>query len=187
MQLQQDNTRRRSSSAVSLFTAESDTRVNTTMGPATHLTRAMSTPFAASAMPKSPAKSPAVSPSKAVPLSPPQDAKLPPVHTTTPKTTPSKPQRTPNARPSPKVTPRKTNTPASTVRNDGSPNNMRNRQASGSVAGSPSIMLTSEDEPFWDGDDMTLEMVTDVNDCEVDEDVSLRFSVFTEGKLTWRR
>ena len=48
---------------------------------------------------------------------------------------------------------------------------MRGRQASGSVAGSPSIMLTSEDEPFWDGDDMTLEMVTDVNDGEVDEDV----------------
>ena len=38
---------------------------------------------------------------------------------------------------------------------------------------SPSIMLTSEDEPFWeaDGDDMTLEMITDVNDGEVDEDV----------------
>ena len=32
-------------------------------------------------------------------------------------------------------------------------------------------MLTSEDEPFWDGDDMTLEMVTDINDGEVDEDV----------------
>ena len=34
-------------------------------------------------------------------------------------------------------------------------------------------MLTSEDEPFWeaDGDDMTLEMITDVNDGEVDEDV----------------
>lgn len=38
---------------------------------------------------------------------------------------------------------------------------------------SPSIMLTSEDEPFWeaDGDDMTLEMITDVNDGEVDEDM----------------
>jgi pyrimidine and pyridine-specific 5'-nucleotidase len=34
------------------------------------------------------------------------------------------------------------------------------------------------DGPFsvWDGDDMTLEMVTDVNDREVDEDVSVYIS-----------
>ena len=61
-------------------------------------------------------------------------------------------------------------TPGRTVKND-SPSVARSRQASGSIVESPSIMLTSEDEPFWDGDDMTLEMVTDINDGEVDEDV----------------
>ena len=168
------------SSALSLYTSESDTQVNGKMVPATPRTRAMSTPFTASqAKIKSPAKSPARSPGPS-PLSPPENAK--PVMatpkttpskaaSTTPKTTPSRPQRTPT-KPSPKVTPSKASTPGRTVRNDGSPNNLRHRQASGSVAESPSIMLTSEDEPFWDGDDMTLEMVTDVNDGEVDEDVS---------------
>ncbi|RPD65381.1 hypothetical protein L226DRAFT_550735 [Lentinus tigrinus ALCF2SS1-7] len=167
------------SSAISLYTSESDTQVNGKMVPATPRTRAMSTPFTASqAKTKSPAKSPARSPGPS-PLSPPENAK--PVMagpkttpskaaTTTPKTTPSRPQRTPT-KPSPKVTPSKASTPGRTVRNDGSPSNLRNRQASGSIAESPSIMLTSEDEPFWDGDDMTLEMVTDVNDGEVDEDM----------------
>jgi pyrimidine and pyridine-specific 5'-nucleotidase len=43
---------------------------------------------------------------------------------------------------------------------------------------SHSLMLNNRSEdvdgPFsvWDGDDMTLEMVTDVNDRDVDEDVS---------------
>lgn len=45
------------------------------------------------------------------------------------------------------------------------------------VAESPSFMFTSAeglgDEQFsvWDGDDMTLEMLTDVNDGEIDEEV----------------
>ncbi|KAI0746670.1 hypothetical protein C8Q80DRAFT_1176639 [Daedaleopsis nitida] len=159
------------SAAVSLFTSESDTQVNSKMVPATPRTRAMSTPFTPPSKTNSPAKSPSRSPGPTAsksPLSPPQQPK--PV-TVTPKTTPSKPQRTPSSKPSPspKVTPSKASTPGRTVKN--SPSVARNRQASGSIAGSPSIMLTSEDEPFWDGDDMTLEMVTDVNDGEVDEEM----------------
>ncbi|KAI1781965.1 hypothetical protein LXA43DRAFT_578903, partial [Ganoderma leucocontextum] len=161
------------SAAVSLYTSESDTRVNSKMVPATPRSRAMSTPFA-QANAKSPAKSP-VGPPDAVavkPLpAPPEDVRAILV---TPKTTPSKPQRTPT-KPSPKVTPNKAVTPAKastpgrTVKNSPS---VHARRASGSI-GSPSIMLTSEDEPFWeaDGDDMTLEMITDVNDEEVDEDM----------------
>ena len=129
----------------------------------------MSTPFAQSnAAAKSPVRSPARSPAPTNrnPLSPEQAKPV----MVTPKTTPSKPQRTPTSRPSPKVTPGKASTPGRTVKND-SPSNMRSRQASSSIAESPSIMLTSEDEPFWDGDDMTLEMVTEEGEGGVDEEV----------------
>ncbi|KAI0326175.1 hypothetical protein GY45DRAFT_132904 [Cubamyces sp. BRFM 1775] len=154
------------SSALSLYTSESDTQNNDKMVP-------MSTPFTASqAKTKFPAKSPARSPGPR-PLSTPENAKPVMVTpktmpskaaSTTPKTTPSRPQRTPT-KPSPKVMPSKASTPGRTVRNNCSQNNLHYQQASGSVAGSPSI------EPFWDGDDMTLEMNTDVNDGEVDEDM----------------
>ena len=44
------------------------------------------------------------------------------------------------------------------------------------VDGSPPPKFTREEADaqmsIWDGDDMTLEMLTDVNDGEVDEDVS---------------
>lgn len=45
------------------------------------------------------------------------------------------------------------------------------------VGDSPSVRLTRDEMmdgqmSIWDGDDMTLEMLTDVNDGEVDEDVS---------------
>lgn len=41
---------------------------------------------------------------------------------------------------------------------------------------SPSLRLTGADDEgysIWDGDDMTLEMLTDVNEDEVDEDVRM--------------
>ncbi|RDX41621.1 hypothetical protein OH76DRAFT_1489321 [Lentinus brumalis] len=161
------------SSALSLYTSESDTQVSGKMVPVNPRTRAMSTPFTASQA-KSPAKSPA-SPATRSPLSTQEEAKpvmatpkkTPAKSSTTPKATPSRLQRTP-AKLSPMVTPSKSSTPGRTVRNDGSP---RSRQAPGSLTESPSIMLTADDEPFWDGDDMTMEMVTDVNDGEVDEDM----------------
>ncbi|KAI0765061.1 hypothetical protein C8Q74DRAFT_1285825 [Fomes fomentarius] len=161
--------------AVSLFTSESETQVNSKTVPATPRTRAMSTPFTPSSV-KSPSKSPSRSPGPAAAMNAPDDAKsIMVTPKSTPKSTPVKSQRTPTSRPSPspKVTPSKASTPGRTVKDDFSPSNLRNRQASGSsgVLESPSIMLTSEDEPFWDGDDMTLEMVTDVNDGEVDEDM----------------
>jgi pyrimidine and pyridine-specific 5'-nucleotidase len=38
-------------------------------------------------------------------------------------------------------------------------------------------LITEEDSPFsvWDGDDLTLEMITDINDSSVDEEVSTDF------------
>ncbi|TBU58293.1 hypothetical protein BD310DRAFT_819714 [Dichomitus squalens] len=157
------------SSAVSLYTSESDTQVNPKV-PATPRTRAMSTPFA-QPNGKSPAKSPVRSPGLAASkgsLSPSEDTKTT-ATLVTPKNTPSKPS--PKVTPSKAATPGKASTPGRTVRNSPSVA-ARNRQSVGSME-SPSIMLTSEDEPFWegDGDDMTLEMITDVNDGEVDEDM----------------
>lgn len=53
--------------------------------------------------------------------------------------------------------------------------------------GSPSVRMTAgseagDDVPsfgsVWDGDDMTLEMVTDINESQVDEDVIFLFLVY---------
>ncbi|KAH9919472.1 uncharacterized protein BXZ73DRAFT_92072 [Epithele typhae] len=132
------------SAAVSLFTADSDTRVASAKVavPTTPRTRTMSTPFAQLAS-KSPCGPPARRRSR-------------------PRT-----RRSRSPHPATRSRPR---TAGRTVKS-GTPGTARSRNTSGSIAESPSILLTSEDEPFWDGDDMTLEMVTDVNDEEVDEDM----------------
>ncbi|KAI0371888.1 hypothetical protein BV20DRAFT_964520 [Pilatotrama ljubarskyi] len=158
--------------AVSLYTSESDTQVNKTV-PATPRTRVMSTPKLSFPQSSPPSKSP----SPAVNKNPPSPGDLPKQATTTPKSTPSKPQRTPTSKPSPKVTPGKNSTPGRTARNGKSPSVAGSPAVNGSrsfdsfTSDSPAIRLTAEDEPFWEGDDMTLEMVTDVNDGEVDEDM----------------
>ncbi|KAH9849420.1 hypothetical protein C2E23DRAFT_888359 [Lenzites betulinus] len=161
--------------AVSLYTSESDTQVNKTV-PATPRTRVMSTPRLSFPQVSPPSKSPTPAANKLQPGSP---GDLPKQATTTPKSSPSKPQRTPTSKPSPKVTPGKASTPGRTARNGKSPSvagsGALNRSGSfdSFASNSPAIRLTTEDEPFWegDGDDMTLEMITDVNDGEVDEDM----------------
>ncbi|KAI0777628.1 hypothetical protein BD413DRAFT_184487 [Trametes elegans] len=167
--------------AVSLYTSESDTQVNKSV-PATPRTRVMSTPKLSFPQSSPPAKSPAKSPngptSKLAPGSP---ADSPKPATTTPKSSPAKPQRTPTLKPSPRVTPGKASTPGRTAKNGKSPSvaggspalNGRSQSFDTFASESPSIRLTAEDEPFWDGDgdDMTLEMITDVNDGVVDEDM----------------
>ncbi|KAI0635102.1 hypothetical protein C8Q77DRAFT_1217037 [Trametes polyzona] len=160
--------------AVSLYTSESDTQVNKTV-PATPRTRVMSTPKLSFPQSSPPTKSPGSSP--AVNKNIPSPGELPNQATTTPKSSPAKPQRTPTSKPSPKVTPGKASTPGRTARNGKSPSVAGSAAVNGSrsfdsfKSDSPSIRLTAEDEPFWDGDDMTLEMITDVNDGEVDEDM----------------
>ncbi|OJT07766.1 F-box/WD repeat-containing protein 7 [Trametes pubescens] len=158
--------------AVSLYTSESDTQVNKTV-PATPRARVMSTPKLS--FPVSPSSKTPPPPVPKIPASP---ADLPKQATTTPKSSPMKPQRTPTSKPSPKVTPGKASTPSRTAKNGKSPSVAGAAARNGSrsfdsfTSESPSIRLTTEDEPFWDdGDDMTLEMITDVNDGEVDEDM----------------
>ncbi|KAI0674245.1 hypothetical protein C8Q78DRAFT_1184312 [Trametes maxima] len=158
--------------AVSLYTSESDTQVNKTV-PATPRTRVMSTPKLSFPLSSPPSKSPSPAANKnASPL-----GDLSKQTTTTPKTSPAKPQRTPTSKPSPKVTPGKSSTPGRTAKNGKSPSIRGSPAVNGSLSfdsftsESPSIRLTAEDEPFWEGDDMTLEMVTDINDGEVDEDM----------------
>ncbi|KAH9896800.1 hypothetical protein C8Q73DRAFT_757283 [Cubamyces lactineus] len=160
--------------AVSLYTSESDTQVNKTV-PATPRTRVMSTPKLSFPQ-ASPSKSPNGQAANKNPSSP---GDVPKSVTTTPKTTPSKPQRTPTSKPSPKVTPGKASTPGRAPKNGKSPsvagsragNRSQSFDSFASELESPAIRLTSEDEPFWDGDDMTLEMITDINDAAVDEDM----------------
>lgn len=58
------------------------------------------------------------------------------------------------------------------------------------VRDSPSLRLTRDEADgqmsIWDGDDMTLEMLTDVNDGEVDEDVSASLTL-GRSPLIWSR
>ncbi|KAI0826683.1 hypothetical protein BC628DRAFT_1410262 [Trametes gibbosa] len=161
--------------AVSLYTSESDTQVNKSVS-ATPRTRVMSTPRLSFPLTSPPSKSPSPAVNKNLPSSP---GELPKQAAITPKSSPSKPQRTPTSKPSPKATPGKASTPGRTARNGKSPSVAGSGAVNGSrsfdsfASSSPSIRLTTEDEPFWegDGDDMTLEMITDVNDGEVDEDM----------------
>ena len=97
--------------------------------------------------------------------------------TTTPKATPTKPTGPPKSptptrsktTPSVKASP---STPAKSVASSKRPASLAN----GETPLRPlSLMpgMAEEDESFsmWDGDDMTLDMVTDVNDRDVDEEV----------------
>ncbi|KAI0929381.1 hypothetical protein AcV7_005249 [Taiwanofungus camphoratus] len=167
------------STSVSMFTSDSDTGLKT--APTTPRMRVMSTPRLVSGQGKPKSKSPsagmstdASSPSITLtsPSVAPTKAKT---AATTPKTTPTRPPRPPSTRPSPQNTPGK--------KSAGSP--AAKKVAESTVSGSPPVMraltLTvngstlngGEDGALsmWDGDDMTLDMVTDAGDGEIDEEM----------------
>ncbi|PCH38898.1 hypothetical protein WOLCODRAFT_140990 [Wolfiporia cocos MD-104 SS10] len=139
------------SASISLFAPDSDGVVKKT--PTTPRTRLLSTPR--TSLPQMDGTSPpAESPSITLTSPSARGAKA---RMTTPKTTPSKAQRTKSTSPSVK-------------------------RISEVVGDSPLRALSfptmeddegREDEPFsvWDGDDMTLDMVTDINDGDVDEEM----------------
>ena len=48
----------------------------------------------------------------------------------------------------------------------------RGKVVSGGTTGTGTAVATDDGYAFWDGDDMTMEMVTDLDDGNVDEEVS---------------
>ena len=64
---------------------------------------------------------------------------------------------------------------------------------SGGTTGTGTAVATDDGYAFWDGDDMTIEMVTDLDDGNVDEEVSFPpspidfFAAILTGVRRWKR
>ncbi|GBE84647.1 hypothetical protein SCP_0606260 [Sparassis crispa] len=143
------------STSVSLFASDSGNSVKLPP-PATPRSRVMSTPR----MTPSYSKSSSIAPLSI--LSSPDVSKTQ-VRTPPQKSTPRR-QRTPSGKPSPR-TPAKNASP--------SPFPKKLSDVDTSITSLKLTVNGEEDGPFsiWDGDDMTLDMVTDVNEGEVDEEM----------------
>ncbi|CCM00040.1 uncharacterized protein FIBRA_02066 [Fibroporia radiculosa] len=145
------------STSISLFTADSETAAGKTTSVPPRM-RVMSTPRMASSQSKLSNTTTSPSITLTSPSVPRNKSR-----TTTPKTTPSKPQRSPNVT---RITPAKAGSPPVRTAN-GTPSETPLR-ALKLIAGGE-----GEGEPFptWDGDDMTLDMVTDVDEGDIDEEM----------------